>query len=123
MDKPPLSESSRHKGYGGEDRAVEYLLSQGYRIISRNYQARDGEIDCIAEAPDATLVFFEVKSAWNNHRGHPFSWITRKKQQTIIRLARRYLADHGYTSKPCRLDAIAIVGGRVEHLKNAFLQS
>ena len=113
--------NTREKGTSGEDRAVDYLLSNGYSIITRNYQSRKGEIDCIAEDPDGTLVFCEVKMGRSTSSGHPFYWINRSKQRKIIAMAKLYLAEHNISSKPCRFDAIAIVKGKIEHLKNAFL--
>jgi len=113
--------NTREKGYCGEDLAVDYLLRCGYKIITRNYQARRGEIDCIAEAPDGTLAFVEVKSRRGNSACHPFFWINRGKQKKIISMARLYLAEHHITNKPCRVDAIAVCDGKVEHLKNAFM--
>ncbi len=115
------TESTRDKGEAGEARAVEYLLSQGYRVISRNYQSRKGEIDCVAYAPDGTLVFVEVKSARSLSRGHPFTWITPAKQRTLAAMARQYLADHRLHSAPSRFDVVAIVAGKIDHMKNAFL--
>ncbi|MBD3393709.1 MAG: YraN family protein [Chitinivibrionales bacterium] len=112
---------TRSKGRGGEDRAVEHLLANGYRIVARNYECRDGEIDCVAEAGDGTLVFVEVKAARSDAGGDPFSWVTRPKQRTLARMARRYLADHDIVDRACRFDVIAIVGGRIEHMENAFL--
>ena len=112
---------TRKKGSSGEDQAVDYLLSNGYTIISRNYQSKKGEIDCIAESPDGTLVFIEVKASRGMSSGHPFYWINRSKQKKIISMARLYLYEHEISNRSCRFDAIAIVNGKVEHLKNAFL--
>jgi putative endonuclease len=113
--------SSREKGYTGEDRAAQYLLSLGYSIISRNFQSRKGEIDCIARDPTGTLVFMEVKSASNASRGHPAFWVTYAKQKKIATMARRYLGEHGLSRQACRFDVIAIIGDKLEHIKNAFL--
>jgi putative endonuclease len=115
------SNSSRAKGYIGEDRAADFLLSNGYSIISRNYQAKDGEIDCIAKAPDGTLVFIEVKYARSSARGNPAFWVTPGKQKKLAFMARRYLAEHKYTRQPCRFDVITIVGDQIDHIRNAFL--
>jgi putative endonuclease len=122
MDKvrTSTSENTRQKGNAGEDAAVEHLISLGYAIVSRNYQARRGEIDCIAEDPSGTLVFCEVKSAKSSNLGHPAFWVTRGKQRTIIRMAQRYLAEHRYTNKACRFDVVTIYNGKIEHFKNAF---
>ncbi len=114
--------NTREKGSRGENVAVEYLLSNGYTILSRNYQSRKGEIDCIAEAPDGTLVFTEVKCAQSMAGGHPFYWVNRGKQKKIAFMAKQYLAEHQISGKPCRFDVIAVVKGNVEHLKNAFIE-
>ena len=113
--------SSRHKGYSGEDQAADYLLVQGYSIVSRNFQSRRGEIDCIARDPKGTLIFIEVKSAKSPSHGHPAFWVTYAKQKKIVAMARRYLGEHQLTSQACRFDVIAIIGSKVEHIKNAFL--
>jgi putative endonuclease len=114
------SDNTRQKGSAGEDAAVEYLISLGYTIVSRNYQARRGEIDCIAEDPSGTLVFCEVKSAKSSSLGHPAFWVTRDKQRKVSRMAQRYLVEHRYTAKACRFDVITIYNGKIEHYKNAF---
>jgi putative endonuclease len=112
---------TRAKGRTGEDRAIEYLLANGYTVVSRNYQSRDGEIDCVARDRDGTLAFIEVKRAYSPAMGHPFWRVTPFKQRRLVRQARRYLADHGITNSPCRFDVIGITGSTIEHLKNAFL--
>jgi putative endonuclease len=121
MNYPPSTAHSREKGYTGEDKAADYLIRSGYSIISRNFQSRKGEIDCIAKDERGTLVFIEVKYAKSFAKGHPAFWVTWAKQRKLVAMARRYLGDHGYTSQPCRFDVIAIVGGKIEHIKNAFL--
>jgi putative endonuclease len=121
MINPPVKTPSREKGYTGEDKAADYLIDIGYSIISRNFQSRKGEIDCIAKDDRGTLVFIEVKYAKSFAKGHPAFWVTWGKQRKIVAMARRYLGDHGITSQACRFDVIAIVGGKIEHIKNAFL--
>lgn len=49
-------------GKTGENIAYEYLKNKGYLILARNYREKWGEIDIIAQAPDSTLVFVEVKT-------------------------------------------------------------
>jgi putative endonuclease len=118
---PLTADNTRKKGYVAEDAAAEYLLSKGYSIVSRNYQARRGEIDCVAEDPSGALVFLEVKSAKSGRYGHPAFWINRAKQNKIIRMARRYLSEHGPATRVCRFDVITIYNGKIEHIKNAFM--
>ncbi len=53
-------------GEFGEEKACEYLIKKGYKIIERNFRRPFGEIDIIAKAPDKTLVFVEVKTMAEN---------------------------------------------------------
>jgi putative endonuclease len=119
MDTP--HESTRAIGKSSEDLAADHLTTLGYAIVARNWQAKDGELDIIARAPDGTLVFVEVKSARRPGFGHPFQFVTRGKQRKIITMARRYLYENDMNNKPCRFDVIAVLNGKIEHLKNAFL--
>jgi Holliday junction resolvase-like predicted endonuclease len=59
-------------GSTGEDLACGYLEKNGYKIISRNYRMKFGELDIIAESPDKTLVFFEVKTSGTNRTASCF---------------------------------------------------
>ena len=45
----------------GEDLATEFLRKKGYKILERNFEANQGEIDIIAK-DDKELVFVEVKT-------------------------------------------------------------
>jgi putative endonuclease len=56
-------------GILGEDIAVEYLKSNGYKIISRNFKKPFGEIDIIAKSKNNVVVFFEVKALNENDFG------------------------------------------------------
>ena len=112
--------NTRLKGAKGEDTAVEYLLRNGYYIISRNHQSKRGEIDCIAKDYDGTLVFIEVKSTQSAFKGHPLYWVDKRKQQRIIRQAQLYLKEHNLYFHASRFDVIAIVNNKIEHLRNAF---
>jgi len=114
-------QNTRAKGASGEDAAIEYLLSKGFEILTRNFRVKVGEIDCIARDKDGTLVFVEVKSSRTTVCGHPFSWITPAKQRTLAKVARWYLSKENIKSGACRFDAIAICNGKIEHLKNCFL--
>jgi putative endonuclease len=113
--------STREKGAGGEDTAANHLISLGYCILTRNYQTRHGEIDCIARDIDGTLVFIEVKLSRQGSLISPLWRVTRAKQHKLALMARSYLADHSISGTACRFDVIGITGNRIEHLRNAFL--
>jgi putative endonuclease len=118
---PVVETNQRAKGRLGEDAAAEYLVGQGYTIVARNYQSKQGEIDIIARDSTGVHVFVEVKASFGGGMGNPLFRITRAKQLGIIRLARRWLHEHDLNNAPCRFDAIGIQGGTIDHLKNAYL--
>jgi putative endonuclease len=49
-------------GAKGESAACLFLERKGYRIVERNARKPWGELDIVAEGPDGTLVFVEVKT-------------------------------------------------------------
>ncbi len=54
--------SKQNIGKIGENLACEYLAENGYKILTRNYRKKTGEIDIIAQAKNKTIVFVEVKA-------------------------------------------------------------
>ena len=115
-------------GAKGEEIAVRYLKSRGYRIIERNYRIRLGEIDIIAEQGN-DLVFIEVKTRSGTHFGSPFDSITIQKQKQLSKVALEYINKQGCNNRPARFDVVGIefqVGGNtfqeavIKLLQNAF---
>lgn len=95
-------------------------MQQGYEIVAYNFRCRYGEIDIIAREGEY-LVFVEVKYRKNANSGNPFEAVDRKKQRVISRVASYYCLTHGYgETTPCRFDVVAILGEKIEVLKNAF---
>ena len=78
-------------GAWGEDRAAEYLTENGFRIVSRNYRCRMGEIDLIAQKEDI-LAFAEVKLRKNCRYGEAREFVTAEKQRKLRLAASYYLA-------------------------------
>ena len=58
----------RKEGAYYENLVAEYLKTQGYEILEKNYRCRIGEIDLIAKEGE-TLVFVEVKYRRNDKMG------------------------------------------------------
>ncbi len=48
------------RGREAEDRACDYLQTQGLQLLARNYRSKRGEIDLILQDKDS-LVFVEVR--------------------------------------------------------------
>ena len=115
-------------GAKGEEIAVRYLKSRGYRIIERNYRIRLGEIDIIAEQGD-DLVFIEVKTRSGTLFGSPFESVTKQKQKQLSKVALEYISKQGFHDRPARFDVVGIElqkgsemfqDADVELLQNAF---
>ncbi len=108
-------------GHFGEEKAGEYLISLGYKIIETNWHySKNAEIDIIAEDND-TLVFVEVKTRTNLNYGHPFEAINALKIKKIHTAILGYLNQSKVKYKKFRLDGIAIIGLKnptIEHIKN-----
>ena len=94
-------------GAKGEEEAVNYLKSRGYRIVERNYRIRFGEIDIIAEQGD-DLVFIEVKTRSGTLFGSPFESVTKQKQKQLSKVALEYISKQGFHDRPARFDVVGI---------------
>ncbi len=109
-------------GRTGEDRAARFLVSQGYRILERNYSTRSGEIDLIA-LHQGTVAFIEVKTRSNDAFGAPELAVNHRKQQRMIKAALGYIKFKKLHQVPCRFDVVAINTAneqQVELIQNAF---
>ncbi len=105
-------------GRRGEERALRWLKSQGYRIVARNWRWRGGEVDLIARDGDY-LVFIEVKTRTDEGFGRPEEALTPAKRERLIRAARHYVA----TYRPeleLRFDVVAIEGEEIRLYRDAF---
>ncbi|GAB4340445.1 MAG: hypothetical protein Fur0042_01090 [Cyanophyceae cyanobacterium] len=90
---------------------AQWLQQRGYQLLAQRWHCRWGELDLIAQDPDGTIAFVEVKT---RSRG---SWdeggllaITPSKQRKLIRTAQEYLAQApAYQDAPCRFDVAAAI--------------
>ncbi|MBL8029357.1 MAG: YraN family protein [Fibrobacteres bacterium] len=110
----------REQGFIAEQKAADYLSSEGFSILDRNFQYRGGEIDIVAKSKDGCICFVEVKSASGAGWGDPIFNVTGKKQKQIGRVAEVWLAKNGVTDTSCRFDAVSVVGDKVTHYPDAF---
>lgn len=110
----------RKEGAYYENLVAEYLKTQGYEILEKNYRCRIGEIDLIAKEGE-TLVFVEVKYRRDDKMGNPKEAVDRKKQKKISMTTSYYLMrECGRMDIPCRFDVAAVLGEQIEVVKNAF---
>ena len=115
----------RQKSLGnlGENLALKHLKSKGYRILTRNFSSKFGEIDIIA-IHENDLVFIEVKTRFSQAFGPPEEAITPWKIRRIIKTGQYFKLLHPELPDSLRLDAVVIdltpegKLERVEILKN-----
>lgn len=114
-------ENKRAIGKKKEELAEQYLKSQGYEILEKNFYSHAGEIDIIAR-DGAYLVFVEVKYRKSLSQGYASEAVNARKQQRIYRAASYYLYKNGYSADatPCRFDVVSIQGEQITVIKNAF---
>src|ERR1035437_8895236 len=85
-------------GKKGEEQAIAFLRALGYQILHVNWRYKHLEIDIIAQDSDF-LVIVEVKTRKNADFGEPETFVTKKKQQKIIRATHQYIVQHTIESE------------------------
>jgi putative endonuclease len=111
-------------GQAGEDVAAQYLTANGFEILTRNFRTRLGEIDIIAKA-QKTIIFVEVKTRTSIAFGYPAEYVTRSKQQKLLKAAVYYLHACGADNAPARFDVLEVLPTQqglavANHIINAF---
>ncbi|MFN6944140.1 MAG: YraN family protein [Cytophagaceae bacterium] len=112
---------ARHNITGkiGEDLAADFLIRQGYEVITRNYRSGRGEIDIIA-TKDGVLVFIEVKVRKNINFGFPEETVTPRKEEMILTTAENYIFDTNWEGD-IRFDILSIEkNNKILHFEDAF---
>lgn len=116
-------DKTRNKSTGneGEQRAYEYLVSKGYKILERNLKLFCGEIDILAE-DRGTIVIVEVKTVSGSGFGDAVDLVRYKKQIKLRTLARAISQE--YPNRTLRIDVIGVdkyAGGdeAINHIENA----
>lgn len=122
-----MSGGDRHAlGLWGEDRAARWLQVRGYRIVSRRYRRREGEVDLIAQRGDY-LCFVEVKLRRDARMGEARESVDRRKQERLRAAATHYLLEHPTDLQP-RFDVMEVYAPEgmqtqrpaIRHWPNAF---
>lgn len=121
--------NKREIGALKESMAADYLMSQGLKIVARNFRCRIGEIDIIAMEYGKsssydnknTYVFVEVKYRLNKTRGEGYEAVDFRKRNKIIQAARYYaMTKGGLIGYNIRFDVISILNDEITWYKNAF---
>ncbi len=101
--------SNYARGRRGEELASQYLVSQGYIIMQRNYRELWGEVDIVAFR-HGVLLFAEVKYRQDLTKGHPAEAITPRKLSRLRKAVAMYLASgEGPPFTALKFNAICII--------------
>jgi len=113
------------KGHAYEQKAEQFLVTKGYKLLDKNYHTRRGEVDLIMTS-GASLIFIEVRYRKNASFGSAEESITRAKQAKIIYSARHYISKHKLWHMNIQFDVVTLTPDIRENtlqlnwLKNAF---
>lgn len=121
------ADPARHRSLGelGEDEAVRFLKSLGYRILARQMRNSFGEIDIIAE-DGKVIVFVEVKTRSDESGGKPWEAVNQKRQERMTRAALAWLKKTRRLDRSARFDVISILWpdvsqpANITHFPRAF---
>ncbi len=107
-------------GKKGEEQAIAFLRREGYRILHVNWRYKNLEIDIIAQN-DEFLVIIEVKTRKNADFGEPETFVTKPKQQKLIRATHEFIIQYNIESE-VRFDIVSVNNEtkHIEHIKRAF---
>ena len=103
-----MTMSRLEAGRLGEEKAARFLRKSGYKLLTRNFRNRLGEVDIIALDKDV-VCFIEVRTR-RGLRQHEraFESVSFLKQQTLSKLAVSFLKKRGWLARQARFDVISV---------------
>lgn len=110
-------------GQVGEEIATDFLREKGYKIITRNFRIRNGEVDIIATHKNI-LIFIEVKTRTSDEYGEAREAISFWKLRSLINVAQYYKLTHKDLPDALRIDAVFVkffpdgTIESIEHMQN-----
>lgn len=112
----PVHQQAPQRGAVYEKKALDYLETQGLKLVARNVRGRYGEIDLIMRDLDC-LVFVEVRARSCDSYGGAMGSLTPAKCKRWWKTAAGYLVQHPH-SGPVRFDFVAITPTGITWLKD-----
>lgn len=115
---------AHHNTFGklGEQKAVTFLESKGYKICHRNYRYLNAEIDIVAEK-EGILAIVEVKSR-NTRFLEDISTVISSKKIKLLTMAANHFIEKNNIDVEVRFDVITVVKKgqefEIEHFADAF---
>ncbi len=112
--------NKREIGTTYENRALQFLLKKGCKILEKNYSCKLGEIDLIGLDPSNRIIFVEVKYRSSLEYGPPQLAVHYKKMEHIVKTALVYIKEKKLNGRDFRFDVMAISPSKIEYIPNAF---
>jgi putative endonuclease len=102
-----LLDARQELGRRGEELAAALIESSGWWVAERNYNLGGGEVDIVAERGDE-IIFVEVRTVATRYLATPAVTVNWRKQQFVVRGARRYILERGRENRHVRFDIVAV---------------
>lgn len=106
-------------GARAERRARRHYRLRGYRILGSNIRLAGVEVDLLCRRR-GVVVFCEVKEKSGERYGDPLEMVDERKQSRLRRAAEVWLAEQPVHDQIVRFDVVAVRGGELERVENAF---
>ena len=110
-------------GKKGEEEAVKFLKSQGYKILKTNFRYIKNEVDIIAEFKNQ-LIAIEVKTRSTRDFGDPQDFVKPSQIKSIVTAVNAFMEQQNIDLE-VRFDIMAVlaINGKfdIEHIEDAFL--
>ncbi len=118
-----MTKATNSFGELGERIAARWLEHHGYAVLARRWRSGHRDVDVIAER-DGVVSFVEVKTRAAMEFGDPVEAVDARKQKSLVRSAREWLARDGNHARDYRFDVIGVLlrDGTVwvRHIESAF---
>jgi putative endonuclease len=110
-------------GARGERAALRFLRRKGWRLRTRNWRSRSGEVDLVMQQGE-TIIFVEVRARSGDSPEFPLDTLSAAKQRRMVRVAEDYVHRYRLRERPWRTDCVFVTfDGRgkpqCEHIENA----
>ncbi|MDZ4816064.1 MAG: YraN family protein [Verrucomicrobiota bacterium] len=99
--------TTKQLGDRGEELAARYLEKKGYKILVRQWRARNGEIDLICRHGEQ-LVFVEVKARSDETFNLARHAVTSSKERNVAQSGMEYLRKLGSPDLVFRFDIVEV---------------
>jgi putative endonuclease len=120
--------SSRHLllGRRAEELAADYVRRLGWRVLSRNFSCKLGELDIVAlDEKEKELVVVEVRYRTFGDTQSPADSVGPKKLRSLVGAGRVWVEKQNWTG-PWRIDLVGVTASphdpedrwRLEHITN-----